>query len=48
MEMTYEQSDNKTMSCALFSRGACPECGSVMRDGGGCPVCTECGYSKCS
>ena len=34
--------------CALYSRGVCPECGGIMRDGGGCPVCLECGYSKCS
>ncbi len=27
--------------------GACPECGSSMIDGGGCNVCSVCGYSRC-
>ena len=26
----------------------CPECAGNMRAGEGCPVCIDCGYSKCS
>lgn len=27
--------------------GGCPECGGRVRVEGGCPVCLDCGASKC-
>jgi ribonucleoside-diphosphate reductase alpha chain len=28
-------------------KGACPECGGRIEQGGGCPVCRSCGYNAC-
>ena len=27
--------------------GGCPQCGGQTRREGGCPTCTDCGWSKC-
>ena len=28
--------------------GACPECGGAVEHEGGCAVCRNCGFTKCS
>ena len=30
-----------------LEKNACPECGNVLNNEGGCVVCKNCGYSKC-
>jgi len=32
----------------FLSRGACPDCGGIMEQEGGCSACHACGYSECS
>lgn len=32
---------------AMATMGACPDCGGVMEQEGGCAVCRACGFSKC-
>jgi ribonucleoside-diphosphate reductase alpha chain len=29
-------------------RGACPDCGGIVEQEGGCAVCRLCGYSECA
>jgi len=41
-----EPIDNKPMS-GILPGIQCPECQGDMRAGEGCPVCIDCGYSKC-
>lgn len=36
-------SDGKIMMC-----GACPDCGGAVEHEGGCAVCRDCGFTKCS
>ncbi len=31
----------------LISNGICPDCGKTLQMAGGCPVCFNCGWSKC-
>lgn len=38
---------NKEMSDCMFI-GACPECGGAVEHEGGCAVCHNCGFTKCS
>jgi len=33
---------------SLFIIGACPDCGGVVEHEGGCVVCRDCGFTKCS
>lgn len=42
-----ENTDYEMIRQNLKNR-VCPECNNEMHDGGGCPVCVCCGYSKCS
>ncbi len=35
--------DDKIMMC-----GACPDCGGAVQHEGGCAVCRDCGFTKCS
>ncbi len=32
----------------IMQIGACPECGGAVEHGGGCAVCRNCGFTKCS
>ncbi len=40
-----EEKPKETASKAIKN---CPECGSILEHEGGCVVCRNCGYSKCS
>ena len=40
-------SDALQMRRPLYGGRPCPECGAEMMEQGGCPVCPNCGYSRC-
>lgn len=31
----------------LIENHICPECGAGLQNGGNCPICTNCGWSRC-
>jgi ribonucleoside-diphosphate reductase alpha chain len=43
-----DRGEKEDVEKAPMIRGACPECGGILENGGGCCVCHGCGYSECA
>lgn len=47
--MKFQNGDmGDSSSISLATVNACPECGEVVEHEGGCVICRNCGFSKCS
>jgi len=38
---------NTSEYCKLVDENICPDCGAELQNGGNCPYCIVCGFSKC-